>query len=80
MREETDDFTIDDYVSQRVGMLIEETMTFLPCHDQKFPRYVKMTHLFCHWEELYTHKNGDTLLLKKYSFGQDLCYHDIFDD
>ena len=34
MTEETDDYTIGDYVSQQFGMLIEETMTCLTCHEK----------------------------------------------
>ena len=34
MKEETDDYTIGDYVSQHVDMLIEETMTCLTCHER----------------------------------------------
>ena len=34
MTEETDDYTIGDYVSQQFGMLIEETMTCLICHEK----------------------------------------------
>ena len=32
IKEEKDDYTISDYVSQHFGMLIRETMTCLLCH------------------------------------------------
>ena len=34
MKEETDDYTIGDYVSQHFGILIEETMTCLTCLEK----------------------------------------------
>ena len=37
--EETDDYTISDYVSQHFGVLIGEKMTCLTCHENKRPNY-----------------------------------------
>ena len=34
MIEETYDYTIGDYVSQHFGMLVDETMTCLTCHEK----------------------------------------------
>ena len=65
MKEETDDYTIGDYVSQHLGMLIEETMTCLTCHEKKRLMYLKMTRLFFHWKKLHTQKGGDTLFMRK---------------
>ena len=34
LKEETDDYTICNYVSQHFGMLIEETIICLTCHEK----------------------------------------------
>ena len=65
MKEETDDYTICDYVSQHFGMQIEETMTCLTCHEKKRPMYLKMTHLFFPLGEITQKKSGDTLVMRK---------------
>ena len=41
MIEETDDYTISDYVSHNFGMVIGETMTCLTCHKNKIPKVLK---------------------------------------
>ena len=41
MSEETDYYTIHDYVSQHFGMLIGETWTFLTCHEKDLPKVLK---------------------------------------
>ena len=41
MTEETDDFTISDYVSHHFGMLMVETMTCLTYHQNNFPKVLK---------------------------------------
>ena len=38
MKDENDDYTISDYVSQRFGITIRETMTCLTCHATKPPK------------------------------------------
>ena len=58
MTEETDDYTISDYVSQNFGILIGETWTCLICHAKR-PKVLKMTDLFFHWEILNTENKGN---------------------
>ena len=41
MIEETDDYTISDYVYQHFGMLIVETMTCLTYHQKNPPKLLK---------------------------------------
>ena len=41
MIEETDDYTISDYVSQNFGTVIGETMTYLNCHQNNPPKVLK---------------------------------------
>ena len=51
MKEETDDYTIGDYVSQHFGMPIEETMTCLTCHE-KTPKVFKNDSFILPLEEI----------------------------
>ena len=41
MAEETDDYTIYDYVYRNFGMLIGETITCITCHENKCPKVLK---------------------------------------
>ena len=41
MTEETDGYTISDYVSQHFGMVIRETMTCLTCYQNDLPKVLK---------------------------------------
>ena len=79
MTEETDDNTISDYVSKNFGMLIGEIITCLTCHEKKRPKVLKYdSFIFPLGEISHKNKNGDPLVMRKNSFGQELCYHDIF--
>ena len=79
MTEETDDYTISDYVSHNFGMPIVETMTCLTYHQNNPPKVLKNdSFIFPLGEISHKNKNGDPLVMRKNSFGQELCYHDIF--
>ena len=41
IKEEEDDYNISDYVSHNFVMIIEETMTCLPCHQTKHLKLLK---------------------------------------
>ena len=55
MTEETDDYTISDYVSQHFGMLIGEKMTFLTCNE-KTPQSIKIQPIYFSIGRNYTQK------------------------
>ena len=55
MAEETDDYTIYDYVYRNFGMLIGETITCITCHENKRPKVLKYDRFIFSLGEI-THK------------------------
>ena len=66
MTEETDDYTISDYVSRYFGTIIGETIKCLTCHENKHPMVLKYDSSILPWGEIMQKKkNGHPLVMRK---------------